>query len=191
MSFAALGAALSATSCVSLVTPEAAAIRVDSRSASPLGIGVVDKRAQVGGGASKDRYMGRCRLGLYGIPTPVIDPKMSFSERIRQQLEAGFEAKGVSVVPAAGAARSLVIRIEDDTWIDFANPLTGNASILYFHATAEVVSGGRTTARASRRLQKDFRYDANDSLFNQAVWTFQPEFSALVNDPKIRAALAR
>lgn len=169
-----------------------------------MGLMVVDQRQDVAGGLQKDRYMGRCRLGLYGIPTPVIDPKHPFDLRVQQQLQAGFEKKGVEVVvrgeeaqgasdfAGSGARKILVIRINDATWIDFANPMTGNESILYFDGTAEVLSPtGSVLGRASHKIRREFKYDANDSLFNQALWTFQPEFQKLVNQPAIRSALTR
>ena len=155
------------------------------------------------GGSHEDRYYGRCRLGLYGIPTPILDPKMSVAERLAAQVQAGFRKRGVEagVVPVArfadplaavrGGRRSLVVRL-DNVWMDFANPLTGNESILYFDATARVVgANGRVLATSRRSFEKNFRYDVNDSLFNQAVWTLQPEFTQLLNQPQIRAAQGR
>lgn len=182
--------AIFGSSCVKLVTPESAPIHVNYRSSSPVGISVVDERVNSSGGNRKDRYLGRCRLGLYGIPTSILDPKMSISQRVYEHVKAGFDQKGVEVIPAAnGSAKSLVIRIKDDTWIDFANPLYGNESILYFNATAEVVSKGNVRAVTQSKLERKFRYNANDSLFNQAILTLQPEFSKLLNEPKIQSAL--
>lgn len=198
--------ALTLNSCVSLVTPEQTAIRPHSKPVSPVGITVADHRTNTAGGR-KDRYYGRCRLGLYGIPTPILDPKLAVAERLGKQLEAGYKQSGVEVrvtttnpfsgksdVVASfantGVRKILLVRL-DDVWMDFANPLTGNESILYFDATAEVLSpSGASLGSAKKKYQKNFRYDANDSLFNQAVKTLQPEFSTLVNEPAIRRALA-
>ena len=180
--------ACSTTSCVSLVTSEQAAIRPQSKTSSPVGITVVDQRTNTAGGFRKDRYYGRCRLGLYGIPTPILDPKMSTAQRLTQQLEAGFKQQGAVV--QSGAPKTLTVRL-NDVWMDFANPLTGNDSILYFDATAQVTNpSGRVVGSSSRKFQRNFRYDVNDSLFNQAVKTLQPEFSVLVNQPAIQKALA-
>jgi outer membrane lipopolysaccharide assembly protein LptE/RlpB len=91
---------------------------------------------------------------------------------------------------AAGARKVLQLTIEDDTWIDFANPLYGAASILYFNVTARVFSpSGKLLATSTRKLQRDFHYDPNDSLFNQALLSFQPEFTNLINEPAIKSAL--
>lgn len=190
-------------SCVSLVTPEQSAIEVSGVKPSSVRVAVADHRKEVAGGRNEDRYYGRCRLGLYGIPTPIIDPKMSVSDRLAAQMEAGFRKRGVDaskvsttrlsdpLAAADGSSRTLVVRL-DNVWMDFANPLTGNESILYFDATAQVVGPGRKVqATARRSFEKEFRYDPNDSLFNQAVWTLQPEFTQLVNQPQIRSALAR
>jgi hypothetical protein len=182
--------AILGSSCVKLVTPESAPIHVNYRSSSPVGVSVVDERVNSSGGRLKDHYLGRCRLGLYGIPSSILDPKMSISERVYEQVKAGFNQKGVEVVPATnGSEKTLVIRIKDDTWIDFANPLYGNESILYFNAAAEVVSNGKVRAVTQSKLERKFRYDVNDSLFNQAILTLQPEFSKLLNEPKIQSAL--
>lgn len=188
------------------MTPEQTAIRPQAKTASSVGIAVTDHRTNTTG-FQKDRYYGRCRLGLYGIPTPILDPKMAVAERLTKQLEAGYKQQGVEVrvvtaKPFAGkgdvvssfastaAPKILLVRL-NDVWMDFANPLMGNESILYFDATAEVLSGsGKSLGSATRKFQRNFRYDANDSLFNQAVKTLQPEFSTLVNEPSIRRALA-
>jgi hypothetical protein len=182
--------ALLGSSCVKLVTPESAPIRVNYRSSSPVSVSVVDERVNASGGKLKDRYLGRCRLGFYGIPTSILDPKMNISQRVYEQIKVGFAQKGVEVTPAdSGSVKTLVIRIKDDTWIDFANPLYGKESILYFNATAEVVSNGKARAGAQSKFERKFRYDVNDSLFNQAILTLQPEFSKLLNEPKIQSAL--
>ncbi len=192
-------------SCVSLVTPEQAAIEVSGVKPASVGVTVADQRTQVSGGFRKSRYYGRTRMS-YGIPQPILDPKMSVADRLAAQLEAGFRKNGVAVhkvatefrgdpasaIRSAGtSSRFLVVKLEN-VWIDFANPLFGKQSILYFHATAQVMdAGGKVQASTSKRFEKRFRYDVNDSFFNQAVWTLQPEFAALVNRPEIRRALAR
>jgi hypothetical protein len=117
--------ACSTTSCVSLVTSEQAAIRLQSKTSSPVGIAVVDQRTNTSGGFRKDRYYGRCRLGLYGIPTPILDPEMSTAERLTQQLETGFKQQGTVV--QSGAPKTLTVRL-NDVWMDFANPLAGTPS---------------------------------------------------------------
>ena len=203
-------AAITCTSCVSLVTPDKAPFTPNQKTSSPVGISVSDTRQNVSGsaGASGSRYYGRCRLGLYGIPTPILDPGSSVAERVTKHLEAGFKQKGVEVrtiqavkgqsvdtsptaLSAAGARKVLQLTIEDDTWIDFANPLYGAASILYFNVTARVFSpSGKLLATSTRKVQRDFHYDANDSLFNQALLSFQPEFTKLINEPAIKSALA-
>jgi hypothetical protein len=182
------------TSCVSLVTPEQSAIQPQGSVVSPVGITVADQRTNTSGGFRKDRYYGRCRLS-YGIPSPVLDPKMSVATRLAQQLAAGFKQRGSTVVlegsESGTANKTLTVRL-NDVWIDFANPLTGNESILYFDATAEVRDrSGKVIATAARKREANFRYDVNDSFFNQAVKTLQPEFTTLINQPSIRAALAR
>ena len=116
---------------------------------------------------------------------------MSISQRVYEQIKVGFAQKGVEVTPAdSGSVKTLVIRIKDDTWIDFANPLYGKESILYFNVAAEVVSNGKARSGAQSKLERKFRYDVNDSLFNQAILTLQPEFSKLLSEPKIQSALA-
>jgi len=202
-------AAITCTSCVSLITPDKAPFTPNQKTSSPVGISVGDTRQNVSGsaGASGSRYYGRCRLGLYGIPTPILDPASSVAERVTKHLEAGFQQKGVEVrtiqaakgqavdtspkaLSAAGARKVLQLTIEDDTWIDFANPLYGAASILYFNVTARVFSpSGKLLATSTRKLQRDFHYDPNDSLFNQALLSFQPEFTNLINEPAIKSAL--
>ncbi len=198
----ALAFVVACTSCVSLITPEKAPFSPDRKTASPVGITVNDQRKNVSGGLgiNSNRYYGRCRLGLYGIPTPISDPAYSMAERVTKHLEAGFKAKGVEVRTLAagdqafagtGASKVLEVTLNDDTWIDFANPMTGNESILYFNATARVLTpSGKSLATATRKIERNFRYDANDSLFNQALVAFQPEFNQLINQPSIRAALA-
>lgn len=192
------------SSCVSIVTPEQSAIVPVGKTASPVGIAVTDHRTNTTG-LRKDRYYGRVRLS-YGIPTPILDPKMAAAERLTRQLEAGFRSQGAevrtvttepfasnsTVVPSlagAGARKVLLVRL-NDVWIDFANPIGGKESILYFDANAQVLDpAGRVLATTTRKFERNFRYDASDSFFNQAVWTLKPEFSALVNEPSIRRAL--
>lgn len=202
---AAAALCLAACSCVSIVTPEQSAIAPQGKTASPVGIAVADHRTNTTG-LRKDRYYGRVRLS-YGIPTPILDPKMAAAERLTRQLEAGFRSQGAEVrtlvtepfaktpeiLPALagqGARKVLLVRL-DDVWIDFANPIGGRESILYFDATAQVLDpSGRVLATATRKFERNFRYNANDSFFNQAVWTLQPEFTALVGQASIRKALA-
>jgi hypothetical protein len=201
----ALALALATSACVSIVTPEQAPVAPAGKTTSPVGIAVTDHRTSTAG-LRKDRYYGRVRLS-YGIPTPIIDPKMATAERLTRQLEAGFRRQGAEVrsvvtepfanagaiVPGLagnGARKVLLVRL-NDMWIDFANPIGGRESILYFDATAQVLDpAGRVLATASRKFERNFRYNANDSFFNQAVWTLQPEFTALVNESAIRRALA-
>jgi hypothetical protein len=132
---------------------------------------------------------------------------MATAERLTRQLEAGFRRQGAEVrsvvtepfansgtiVPGlagSGARKVLLVRL-NDVWIDFANPIGGRDSILYFDATAQVLDpSGRVLATATRKFERNFRYNANDSFFNQAVWTLQPEFTTLINQPAIRRALA-
>jgi len=200
-----LAVTIASSACVSIVTPEQAPVAPSGKTASPVGIAVTDHRTNTAG-MSKDRYYGRVRLS-YGIPTPILDPKMATAERLTRQLEAGFRRQGAEVrsvvtepfsnagaiVPGLagnGARKVLLVRL-NDVWIDFANPIGGNESILYFDATAQVLDpAGRVLATASRKFQRNFRYNPNDSFFNQAVWTLQPEFNALVNESAIRRALA-
>lgn len=197
--------ALTTSACVSIVTPEQAPIAPAGKTLSPVGIAVTDHRTNTAG-MNKDRYYGRVRLS-YGIPTPILDPKMATAERLTRQLEAGFRRQGAEVrsvvtesfanagaiVPGLagnGARKVLLVRL-NDVWIDFANPIGGNESILYFDATAQVLDpSGRVLATATRKFQRDFRYNPNDSFFNQAVWTLQPEFNTLINESSIRRALA-
>lgn len=199
------GAALLMTSCVSLVTPEKAPITPSARTASPVGIVVSDHRTNTAS-LRQDRYYGRCRL-TYGIPSPILDPKMSLSERFAAHAKSGFSKQGIDVrsavtapfgnpsdvvnhLTANGAKKVLLIRL-DDIWIDFANPLGGNDSILYFDATAQVFgANGKNLASVSRKFERNFRYNPNDSFFNQAVLTLQPEFNQMVNQPSILKALA-
>lgn len=200
-----LGLALASPSCVSVLKPEQAPVVLQGKTVSPVGVAVTDHRTGTSG-VQKDRYYGRCRLS-YGIPTPINDPAMTVAERLTKQLEAGLRgqkteartttaaafANAGQVVPslaAAGASKVLIVRL-NDVWIDFANPIGGRESVLYFNADAQVLDKtGRVLANGSRKLEKNFRYDVNDSFFNQAVWTLQPEFSALVNQPALRRALA-
>lgn len=188
-------------SCVSIVTPEESAIAVGGRPGAQVAVGVVDHRTEVAGGAREDRYYGRCRLGLYGIPTPILDPKMPVAERLTEQFRHGFRGRGVAAQPLKSErfadpralvqpdGRTLVVRL-NKVWMDFSNPLTGNESILYFDAEAIVFSKDRRVLASARRsFEQNFRYDVNDSLFNQAVWTLHPEFTKLVNDPAVRRAL--
>lgn len=193
------------SSCVSLVTPEQASIEVKGVKPAEVGITVADQRTNVSGGFSKAKYYGRTRVS-YGIPQPILDPKMSVADRLAAQLEAGFQKKGVkthkvstdfrgdpaSAIRGSGASsRFLVVKLED-VWIDFANPMFGRESILYFNATAQVMdAGGKVHATTSKSFERNFRYNPNDSFFNQAVWTLHPEFTELVNRPQIRSALSR
>ncbi len=189
------------TSCVSLITPEKAPFTPDHKTASPVGITVNDQRKNVSGalGINGSHYYGRCRLGLFGIPSPIMGPK-TMAEQVTKHLEAGFKQKGVEVrtlaagdqaFAATGAQKVLQVTLNDDTWIDFANPLFGNESILYFSATARVLTpSGKFVATATRKIERKFRYDVNDSPFNQALIAFQPEFNQLINQSSIRAALA-
>lgn len=203
--FLGLGAALLSTSCVSLVTPEKAPITPAAKTASPVGIVVSDHRTNTAS-LQKDRYYGRCRLA-YGIPSPILDPKMSLAERFAAHAKAGFAKKGmdartavtapfgnpntmITSLTANGAKKVLLVRM-DDIWIDFANPLYGKESILYFDATVQVYgANGKLLASTSRKFERNFRYDVNDSLFNQAVLTLQPEFTQLINQSSIMRALA-
>jgi outer membrane lipopolysaccharide assembly protein LptE/RlpB len=131
---------------------------------------------------------------------------MAVAERLTRQLEAGFRQQGVEVRTAstepfadaatvlpslAGSRKILLVRLSD-VWIDFANPIGGNESILYFDATAQVIDpAGKVLASNTRKFQRNFRYNINDSFFNQAVWTLKPEFAALIGQPSIQRALAR
>ncbi|MDB6076431.1 MAG: hypothetical protein JWO82_178, partial [Akkermansiaceae bacterium] len=172
-----------------------------------LVVAVNDHRTEVSGGSRADRYYGRCRLGLYGIPTPILDPKLTVSDRLSEQIKAGLEGQGAHVrisktkrfenptpLPLSMTDKSLTIRL-NNVWMDFANPMTGNESILYFEATALVIQPGtRGTsgpkASVTRKYEKKFRYDSHDSLLNQGIKTLQPEFTQLLNDPAIRKALS-
>ena len=200
-----LAVTLAASACVSIVTPEQVPVAPAGKTTSPIGIAVTDHRTNTSG-MRKDRYYGRVRLS-YGIPTPILDPKMATAERLTRQLEAGFRRQGAEVrsvvtepfaqsnaiVPGlagSGARKVLLVRL-NDMWIDFANPIFGRESILYFDATAQVLDpSGRVLATTTRKFERKFRYDANDSFFNPAIWTLQPEFTTLVNQPAIRRALA-
>lgn len=198
---------MSLASCASLVKPGEAPIRPYQKTSSPVGIAVTDHRTKVSGGSRKDRYYGRCRLVWHGIPSSILDPKSTSSDRLTEHLKAGFEEKGMSVVTrsvpkftsngeivsgfqGSGVKKILVVRL-DNVWMDFANPLLGNDSLMYFNASAQVLSpSGKVLGSTTKSFEKDFRYDVNDSLFNQAVKVLQPEFESLINDSKVRRALA-
>lgn len=195
-----------ATSCVSLVEPGDAPIAPVSKTVSPVGLAVTDHRTEVSGGNRGDRYYGRCRLGMFGIPTPIFDPKGPIGDRLVEHMKAGFTSKGVegqsveiirgeasrSVVSkfAGTGAKKVLVIVLNNVWIDFANPMFGKESIMYFDATAEVwSSSGKLLASSNKSYQKKFKYDVNDSLFNQAVIVLQPEFSSLIANSGIQRAL--
>ena len=191
-------------SCVAHLTPEQSAVEVKGLRAEKVAFAVVDERDNIPFMLYPKRYIGSTRAA-YGIPQHLVGLK-PLAEQVALQLEAGLRKNGATVtkvvpessetlrseVEAAGVKENvLVVRLKD-CWIDFANPMFGRESIVYFDATAEVRDRQwRAVATESRTVERDFQADAQDSFPNLAIRQFQPELQELVNRPSIRNALAR